>query len=116
MNKLKLAACGVICNECATYNKGYNMKAAESLVEWQRERGWIEVNEGAEAVQKNPPFVMAVGGATRFAVVVKLIFACVVSKRKSTIAVNVVIFPANLIKNGQIGMTFTKKQWNICYH
>jgi len=62
MNKLRLAACGVNCNECGTYNKEHDIKAAESMVEWYREQGWIEKNEGAEAVQKIHRFVKAVGG------------------------------------------------------
>ena len=56
MNKLRLAACGVNCSECGTYNKEHDIKAAESMVEWYRQKGWIEQNEGAEAVQENPPF------------------------------------------------------------
>ena len=56
MDKLRLAACGVDCSVCGTYNKEHDIKAAESLVEWYRRQGWIEINEGAEAVQKNPPF------------------------------------------------------------
>ena len=56
MNKLALAACGVDCNECGTYNKEHDIKAAELLVEWYREQAWIGKNEGAEAVQKNPPY------------------------------------------------------------
>ena len=56
MNKLKTAACGINCNECNLYNAGHDMKAAESLVEWFKERGWIETNENAEAVKKMAPF------------------------------------------------------------
>lgn len=56
MNKLKMAACGIDCNECGTYNKEHDINAAELLVEWYRTRGWIGEDEGVEAVQKNPPF------------------------------------------------------------
>lgn len=56
MNKLKTAACGINCNECNLYNAGHDMKAAESLVEWFKGRGWIETNENAEAVKKMAPF------------------------------------------------------------
>ena len=52
MNKLKMAACGIDCNECALYNAGHDLKMAELLVPWFRERGWIEPNEKAESVQK----------------------------------------------------------------
>ena len=37
MDKLKLAACGVNCAECGTYNKEHDIKAAESLVKWYRD-------------------------------------------------------------------------------
>jgi len=38
MNKLKLAACGIACNECASYKVTIeqDMNAAERLVEWYR--------------------------------------------------------------------------------
>ena len=54
MNKHKLAACGIDCNECGSYKVTIkqDMKAAEGLVEWSRSRGWIGENEGAEAVLK----------------------------------------------------------------
>jgi len=57
MDKLKMAACGVDCNECGQYKvtKDHDMKSAELLVEWFRIRGWIEPNEGAEAVIKKAP-------------------------------------------------------------
>ena len=56
MNNLRLAACGVNCIECGTYNKAHDLKAAKSMVEWYMAKGWTGKNEGAEAVQKNPPF------------------------------------------------------------
>ena len=57
MNKLKLAACGIDCNECGSYKVTieHDMKAAEGLVEWYKNMGWIEENEGAEAVMKKNP-------------------------------------------------------------
>ena len=57
MNKLKMAPCGVDCNECASYKVTMNgdLKAAESLVPWFRERGWIGADEGAAAVVKKAP-------------------------------------------------------------
>lgn len=56
MNAMKIAACGIDCNECNLYKAEHDMKAAESLVEWFRNRGWIEKNENAEAVMKKAPF------------------------------------------------------------
>lgn len=57
MNRLKMAACGIDCNECGQYKVTlqHDMKAAESLVEWFRSRGWIGKDEGAEAVMKKAP-------------------------------------------------------------
>ena len=57
MNKLKLAACGIDCNECASYKvtMEQDWNAAEVLVEWYRNMGWIGENEGAEAVMKTNP-------------------------------------------------------------
>ena len=57
MNKLKMAACGVDCNECAQYKATteQDLQAAELIVEWFRDQGWIGENEGAEAVVKKDP-------------------------------------------------------------
>ena len=57
MEKLRMAACGIDCSECNMYKvtMEQDIKAAESLVEWFKSRGWIGENEGAEAImQKNP--------------------------------------------------------------
>ena len=58
MNKLKLAACGIDCNECASYKvtMEQDLKAAELILPWFRNRGLIGENEGAEAVVKKAPF------------------------------------------------------------
>lgn len=57
MEKHKLAACGVDCNECASFKVTieHDLKAAELIVEWFREQGWIEKEEGAEAVMSKAP-------------------------------------------------------------
>ena len=62
MNKLKLAACGVDCNECGTYNKEHDIKVAESMVEWYREKGWIKKMKVLKQCKKIRRFVKAVGG------------------------------------------------------
>ena len=57
MEKLKMAACGVDCNECGSYKVTMenDMESAEGLVAWYRSTGWIGEDEGAEAVMaKNP--------------------------------------------------------------
>jgi len=57
MEKHKLAACGIDCNECGHYILAmeHNLKPAECLVEYFRCGGWIEENDGAEAVLKKVP-------------------------------------------------------------
>ena len=57
MDKHKLAACGIDCNECDSYKvtMEQDMKAAEELVEWYQNMGWIGKNEGSEAVIKKSP-------------------------------------------------------------
>ena len=57
MDKLKMAACGIDCNECGSYKATVDndLKTAEGLVAWYRSAGWIGADEGAEAVlSKNP--------------------------------------------------------------
>ena len=57
MSELRLAACGMNCKECDSYKvrTEHDVKAAKSLAAWYRGMGWIEKNEGAEAViLKNP--------------------------------------------------------------
>ena len=57
MNTKKLAACGIDCTECGSYKvtMEQDLNAAEGLVEWYRNMGWIEKDEGAEAVVKKNP-------------------------------------------------------------
>ena len=57
VNKHKMAACGIDCNECAQYKVTieHDLDAAESLVDWFRSQEWIGENQGAEAVLKKAP-------------------------------------------------------------
>ncbi len=57
MNKLKLAACGVDCSDCAQYKvtMEQDMKAAKTLAPWFKSQGWIGEDENAEAVLKKAP-------------------------------------------------------------
>ncbi len=56
MKKMKLAACGIDCNECDLYKAEFDKNAAESLVRWFESKRWIGENDGAEAVMKKAPF------------------------------------------------------------
>lgn len=64
MEKLKLAACGIDCNECALCNAEHDLKAAESLVGWFKSRGWIKKDDTAEAVIRKAPFCKGCWGGT----------------------------------------------------
>ena len=57
MDKHKLAACGIDCNECGYYKITLyqDREAAELLVPWFQKMGWIGENDGAEAVLKKAP-------------------------------------------------------------
>ena len=57
MEKHKLAACGIDCNECGQYKVTMfgDRNAAEDLVPWFRAMGWIGGDEGADAVIKRAP-------------------------------------------------------------
>ncbi|MCL2396676.1 MAG: DUF3795 domain-containing protein [Defluviitaleaceae bacterium] len=57
MEKLRLAACGIDCAECAQYKvtMKQDLAAAELLVDWFKSQGWIGEDEGAEAVMKKAP-------------------------------------------------------------
>ena len=57
MDKVKMAACGVDCNECGQYKitSEHDLKEAEGLVCWFRSMGWIGENEGTEAIMKKAP-------------------------------------------------------------
>lgn len=56
MDELTLAACGLDCAAYDLYNAAKDPKAAEALVGWFRHRGWIGMDEGAEAIQRKAPF------------------------------------------------------------
>ncbi|MBP3636543.1 MAG: DUF3795 domain-containing protein [Clostridia bacterium] len=53
---MKQAACGLDCNACDLYKAKTDRRAAENLVPWFRQRGWISADEGAEAVMARVPF------------------------------------------------------------
>jgi len=57
MQKLRLAACGIDCNECSSYKvtTENDLEEAEKLVEWYRGNEWIGKDEGAEAILKKNP-------------------------------------------------------------
>jgi hypothetical protein len=56
--KLKLAACGIDCNECASYKvtMTQDVKAAELMLPWFKSQGLVEENDGAETILKYAPF------------------------------------------------------------
>ena len=53
-----MAACGIDCNECASYKvtTEQDLKSAELLLPWFRSQGLVGENESAEAVLKHAPF------------------------------------------------------------
>jgi hypothetical protein len=57
MEKHKLAACGIDCNECGHYKitMEQDLNAAVDLIDWYRGMGWIGENESTEAVMKKAP-------------------------------------------------------------
>ena len=57
MEKHKLAACGIDCNECGQYKVTLyqDRESAEDMIPWFRSMGWIGENEGNEAVLKRSP-------------------------------------------------------------
>jgi hypothetical protein len=45
-----IAACGLDCEACAIRRLPFDAKAAESVVVWFREMGWLEADEGVTEV------------------------------------------------------------------
>lgn len=66
MDKIKMAACGIDCGECASYKVTMNqdLEAAKLIVEWYRNQGWIEQDEEAKAVLKKNPLCMGCWDST----------------------------------------------------
>jgi len=58
MNKLRLAACGLDCNECGVYKVVHDRNTAESLISWYRKNGWIDKNDDVYTVVKKDLFCM----------------------------------------------------------
>ena len=58
METLRMAACGLDCNACASYRvtMEQDVKAAERMLPWFRSQGLVSESEGAEAVVKKAPF------------------------------------------------------------
>ena len=51
-----VSPCGLNCHECNLQNAGHDWGAAESLVGWFRQRGWIQPHEDADEIMKKAPF------------------------------------------------------------
>ncbi|MFA5341377.1 MAG: DUF3795 domain-containing protein [Clostridia bacterium] len=66
MDKIKMAACGIDCGECASYKVTMNqdLEAAKLIVEWYRNQGWIGQDEEAEAVMRKNPLCMGCWDST----------------------------------------------------
>ena len=56
MNLPDMAPCGISCKGCNLRYDDRDPAAAEALVGWFRERGWIQPHEGAEEIMKKAPF------------------------------------------------------------
>gem|GEM_PF-860816 len=56
MPRMRLAACGIDCNECDIYNAAHDRQAAEALVKWFKSRGWIEERADAQTVMAKAPY------------------------------------------------------------
>lgn len=54
--RIRLAACGIDCNECDIYNAAHDRQAAEALVKWFKSRGWIEERADAQTVMAKAPY------------------------------------------------------------
>ncbi len=49
-----IAACGLDCGRCEIRRAPFDEEAAESVVAWYREQGWLQEDEGMEVVlEKN---------------------------------------------------------------
>jgi len=61
MNLPDMAPCGISCKGCNLRYADRDPAAAEALVGWFRERGWIQPHEGAEEIMKRRPSAPAAG-------------------------------------------------------
>ena len=52
----EMAPCGISCGNCNLHCAGQERTAAESLIGWFRERGWIQPHEGADEIMEKAPF------------------------------------------------------------
>ena len=56
MDKQELAFCGLDCSICNLRRAAHDRTAAEALVDWFRQRGWIAPHEGADEIMEKAPF------------------------------------------------------------
>ena len=54
MNNLNTAACGLDCSNCNLYKATFDESAAQTLVDWFLEEGWIEDSTAAAVMEKAP--------------------------------------------------------------
>lgn len=50
MSGRMIAVCGIDCTDCPLRKSATDVKAAEALVGWFRDMGWIKENEGAAEI------------------------------------------------------------------
>jgi Protein of unknown function (DUF3795) len=57
-----IAACGLDCSACNLFLAKVDAPAAESLVGWFRQEGWLKVDEGAKEIMSRGPYCLGCHG------------------------------------------------------
>jgi len=59
--KRVIAACGIDCTPCLLYNADADAGAAQGLVPWFRQEGWLKQGEGVTEIMKRGPYCRGCG-------------------------------------------------------
>jgi hypothetical protein len=94
--KLKMAVCGLNCNECNIFKASYDIAAADAILNWFKQQGWININESTEEFMKKGPLCCGCRGdrLKHWSSDYSIQYLHVVSMKKNLIiAANAEVFP-----------------------
>ncbi len=62
MSERLIAVCGIDCTDCALHRAATDERAAQALVGWFRDMGWLKESEGTSEIQQRGPYCQGCHG------------------------------------------------------
>jgi hypothetical protein len=101
MHSIKMAICGLMCEECPILKASFgDMEAAESLAGWWKNEGWMDENAtAADVIAKGPHCLGCHGDRAKHWSANCWILQCCVDDRKLDYCYECVDFPCKQLEN-----------------